>query len=919
MIAEGEVSSQRRQRPAVAAFLEQARELGVVATHQPRAAHRTLDDVFDALVTYRNRVIGHGAHRPAAFYASVADRLLACAEEVVQEVDVGDLAPLVAEHDGRVGVLDHLTRKGAAYLDYASGETFSVPGHGALQILLGDRVRTAHGAVRDVPHKLPREVDVFVGRERDVADLADRVANHALVTLMGTPGTGKTRLAVHTAWSLLGAFPGGAFFADLAEARSRDGVLHAVASALDIQLGRDPEGQLGSAILGRGRVLLVFDNAEQVVEEVADLLGRWLDRAQQAAFLVTSRQVLGVSGEQIVSLDPLTAEQAVDLFVERVRQRKRSFALTDANAPAITELVSLLDGLPLAIELAAARAAVMPARKLLARMKDRWKVLSGAKGSRYATLRAAFDASWDALEDAEKAALAQVSVFRGGFTLEAAEEVLALPDDAWAMDVVQQLIDKSLLRAWSPEGPDRFAIEEPHFGMVMSLREYADEQLRTAGRFAGSGPDGAEGTEIRHGQHFAEHGADAALAALDARGGAPLRLALALELDNLVIACRRAIPRSDVRTAVATLRAAWATLQSRGPISLAVELAQQVAATTEPASALAARVDAVLARALESAGQVREAHAPLQRALATARDLGDRDFEAVLLTALATLHKLQGRMADARDTIARALALAVEVGDRHTEASLYGNLGTLHLEQGRTVEALDCYERALTILDEIGDRGTEGSVLGNLGTLHLRHGRFDEAEDCLERALAIHDEQGSRRFEGQVLGNLGTLQLGRGRREQARDCYERSLAIHREVGDRRFQGHVLGNLGSLHQGAGRPGQARDCYEQAVAIAAEVDDRHIAGWLWGQLAGLEAEAEHLELASAHLDEAERIARDLGDPGALAGFLSLRAQVCWASGDAPGAHAALAEAEAVVPEGRAYIQGAIDDARAFIEGR
>ena len=390
-------------------------------------------------------------------------------------------------------------------------------------------------------HSLPAERDAFVGRRESLAELARRLdAGARLVSVLGLGGTGKTRLVTRFGWNSLGDFPGGVWFCDLSEARSLDGIFHAVAQGLDVPLGKDdPVIQLGHAIAGRGRCLVILDNFEQVARHAEETLGRWLDRASGARFLVTTREVLGLPGEEILALAPLAPSDAAALFVRRAEAAKPGFQPSAEDQSAIGPLVKLLEGLPLAIELAAARVRVMPPRTLLLRMSERFKLLSSTGGrlDRQATLRAVFDWSWDLLSLPEKAALAQLSVFEGGFTLESVEAVLdlsAYENAPWPMDALQSLVQKSLVRQMT----------DNRFDLLVSVQEYAAEQLRTEGRYAGSGPAALLAAEMRHGAYFASLDEKAAVA----DGCA--------ELDNLVVACRRAAARGDVDMAVRSLEGA---------------------------------------------------------------------------------------------------------------------------------------------------------------------------------------------------------------------------------------------------------------------------------------------------------------------------------------------------------------------------
>ncbi len=329
---------------------------------------------------------------------------------------------------------------------------------------------------REVRRVLSAETDAFVGREEELQALSRLIEEGGrVVSLLGPGGTGKTRLARHFSWTWLGEFPGGVYFCELAEARDQDGLVAAVARGLDVPLGNDPLSQLGHAIAARGVCLVILDNVEQIVAYAAASVTRWGQLAPQAVFLATSRERLSVPGEQVLSVDPMGRDEAVGLFEIRARAHQPTFAVTAQNRADVLAIVETLDGLPLAIELAAARIRILSPPQLRERLKDRFKVLSASSRggtARQGTLRATIDWSWDLLAPHEKGALAQLSAFEGDFTLAAAEAVLDLKpweDAPFAMDVVQALVDKSLLRL----EPDRSEQGEPWFGLFSSIHAYA--------------------------------------------------------------------------------------------------------------------------------------------------------------------------------------------------------------------------------------------------------------------------------------------------------------------------------------------------------------------------------------------------------------------------------------------------------------
>jgi len=756
--------------------------------------------------------------------------------------------------------------------------------------------------LREVRHNLMPERDAFVGRTAELRELARRLdAGARLLTMLGPGGTGKTRLVRRYSRAWLGDWPGGVYFCDLSEARSLDGIYFAVAFALGVPLGKsDPGVQLGHAIAGRGRCLVILDNFEQVVEHASVTLGRWLDRAADAALLVTSRELLHLPGEEVFQIEPLPLDKdAIELFAVRARSQRPDFVLGDANRAAVAEVVRLLDGLPLAIELAAARTRVLAPHQLVERMKDRFQLLAGGRGTaaRQATLRAAIDWSWEMLTPWEKAALAQCSVFEGGFTIEGAEAVLDLstwPPAPSPLDAVQSLVDKSLLRTWIPLEQGRFDLEQPFFGMYLSIHEYAADKL------AAFGPGAMLAAQERHGRHFAGFGTDEAIEALSLHGGVRKRRSLALELDNLVAACHRAIAGCAAGTAVATYRAAWEVLNLQGPFDLGVALGTQVLSLPEATPALRTTASAVRGRAARLAGRAEQASSWLEEALALARSMPDRRLQGIVHESLGSLLSDHGRMEQARVHLDAAIAIGREVGNRRSEGCALSGLGIVHLRQGRMEDARVHLEAAVAIDREVGNRHDEGIALGNLASLNRVQCRFEEALEYYQRALAVHREVGNRFREGIDLGNVGNLSLDRGQMEQARTHYEAALVIHREIGNRRSEGIVLGNLGMLFREQGRFDQARARFEAALAVAREVGNRQSEGLVLSALGELNRDEGRFDDGLSYCDQSLVASRAAGDRHAEGWTHGLRGDLLSSQGRGDEARAAVRTGEVLLRE-------------------
>ena len=715
--------------------------------------------------------------------------------------------------------------------------------------------------VREIRHSLPAEGDAFVGRVDALAELAREIRSGArLVSVLGIGGTGKTRLVMRYGRSWLGEFPGGVWFCDLASARGVDSIASAVAQGLDVPLGReDPVVQLGHAIAGRGPCLVILDNFEQVARYASQTLGPWLARADQARFVITTREVLGLAGEVVLALPPLAPAEGVALFKQRALAAKPDFQPTVADQAAIAQLVTLLDGLPLAIELAAARVRVMQPRTLLARISERFKLLTskGGRLDRQSTLRAAFDWSWDLLSPPEKVALAQLSVFEGGFTLDAAEAVIDLSacDDApWTVDAVQALIDKSFLRSRA----------DGRFDLLVSVQVYAAEHLQTEGRYGGSGSQALAAAELRHVAWYASLGEVRAVEGHSA------------DLDNLVTACRRAVALGDGDLAAGALDGASAALGLRGPFQTGVELAESVCGMPGLGERAAAHAKLALARSLVDCGRSVSARALYDRALACARAAGDRHSEAAVAIQLGWLHLEQGRMEEARAHFMVAMEMARELSDCRLECRAMSGLGSVDLQEGRNEEALLHYGRADALAHELGDRRLQSQVMLSLGNVYSHEGRVDRALMHYERALAMAREIGSRRLQGNVLGNIANQHESLGHMDRARACHEDALAIAREIGYRQLEGNTLCNLGMQNAVEGRIEEASTALQCALVLARELGHVELECTVLCNLGIVLERLERPDEALSQFEAAVRIAHNLGDPrseGEFLGYLGL----------------------------------------------
>ncbi|MEO7939083.1 MAG: tetratricopeptide repeat protein [Burkholderiaceae bacterium] len=744
----------------------------------------------------------------------------------------------------------------------------------AYRVVRQDNLWTPARAIR---HSLPAERDGFFGRDQALRDLAERLRSGArLISILGLGGIGKTRLVTRFGWRWLGDFPGGVWFCDLSQARSLDGIHFAVAHALEIPLNTgDPATQLGHVIAGRGQCLMILDNFEQVARHAQETLGKWLDRAADARFLVTTREVLGLPGEAVLALTPLVPAEAAQLFLARAQAARPDFLAAAEDDAAVEPLVKLLDGLPLAIELAAARVRVLTPHMLLERMRERFKLLvsTGGRVDRQAALRTVFDWSWELLTQTEKSALAQLSVFEGGMTLEAAEAVLDL-GEGWVVDALQSLVQKSFIHRI---GVDRF-------GLLVSVQEYAAEHLHSTGSFDGSGLAAERAAQQRHGAHFAN------IDEAKAESGSA-------DLDNFVAACRRAVARTDSTLAVALLERSWATLRRKGPFRVGAELATQVlgAGTLDAASATQAHW--VAGNALQLGGRDAEGLPHFEAALALAREADDIRSEARALRHLADLGMRAGRTDDAHVHYRLAMQIASDLRDDRLTSDVHNGLGNLAEGLGNIGEARSHYELALAAALSAGDLQREGSIQGNLGLLCGDQGHMDEALERLERALQAARETGHLPLAGNTLCNLGMLCQLLERPVDAQHHLTAALDTARALGHPQLECNVLCNLGIVCESLAQHEPARAHYEQALQLARELQDAASEGQFLGYLGLLHARQSRHDEARRCLEAGQSLLTAVSDQISLAVLQCSRAEAEHLAGNGAGAMAAVSAAEQI----------------------
>lgn len=712
-------------------------------------------------------------------------------------------------------------------------------------IALGERLGLPKKPVR---HNLPVLLTSFVGRKRELQQIKELLSQKRFVTLVGPGGIGKTRLALQVAADLLDEFEDGVWFIPLASIGDPTLVAATIAQALGVKEagGQSPIESL-KGYLREKQMLLVLDNFEQVVA-AAPTVVELLAGAPHVRVLVTSREVVHVYGEHAFAVPPLALPSlkrlppvailgqyaSVALFVERAQAVDADFTLTEENAGTVAAICARLDGLPLAVELAAARSKLLPPHTMLERLAGQVGSGGGQSSLRLfgsggrdrpvhqQTLRGTIDWSYRLLDADEQRFFAGLAVFVGGWTLEAAEAVCedgsVEPGDAsslpsptsprWGaspitiLDGLQSLLDKSMVRQ------DKGADGEFRFTMLETIRAYALERLAESGE--------AERLRRRHAAYYLAL-AEAAEPRLTGSEQATWFDRVEAEHDNLRAALGWLLEQGTGEAGARLTAALWRFWYARGYLSegrrwLEAALGERNA-TPDDLRAKVLYAAGVLAYAQ---GDYAAGGALQEESLTLRRALGDKAGIAQALNGLGVLAHEQGNHERAVRLLEESLALQRELGDRRSVAISVNNLGTLAYAQGDYERAETFYSESLELHRELGNKQNIAGTLGNLGLVALYQGNYSEAKAFSEESLALFTELGDRHDVASTVNNLGLVTLHQGDYAQAKTFFEESLTLHWELGDKRGLAYCLEGVAGLAWVQGQPVRAaRLCGAAAV--------------------------------------------------------------------------------------------------------
>ncbi len=722
--------------------------------------------------------------------------------------------------------------------------------------------------------RLPAQTTSFIGREGELATIGELLGLSRLVTLTGPGGSGKSRLALRAAAQA--SYADGAVLVELAPVTQPDLVIYAIARALSVtETPGAPLLETVTAALTDSELLLILDNCEHLLDAVAELTATLLQACPELRILATSQGKLTVPGEATWPVPPLTlpaatetdldriaATESARLFADRARLTRPGFTLTAENAIDVRDICRRLDGIPLAIELAAARVGALSTRQLSSRLDDRFRLLTGGSRAglpRHRTLAAAIEWSYELLTDTERICLRRLAVFPGGCTIEAAESACAddsLPTEA-VFETVANLIDRSLLTTEERAGSMRY-------GMLESIRQYAAQRLDESG----------ERVAVQH-RAWAWLLDVAGDADLDGPDQVAWLEVLEAEHDNIRAALEWAIATPadagespDLDSALALAGAMAPFWAARGP----VEHGRRWLATALDRAARDGSADPrSRALALDGAGQLAAvaadhdaAQAYQRESLAIWRELGELPKIASTLGDLGAVAHIRGDYLAAGALYAESLDLAEQSGSDQQVARCLSGLGRIALHGDDLAGAADYYEQSMAKFAQIGDLRRTTLILGNLGVVAIHSGDLPLARERLELHLRNARRLGDRKLIGGALTNLGMVCYDSGDLDRAAELQQQALSLAAEHGDRRLEQVALINLGLVAVARQDYQLARTLHRRSLVIAASGGEPRAIAEGIEELAQAEAAAGNASRAAVLIGASQALRTAVGSP-------------------------------------------------------
>jgi len=677
------------------------------------------------------------------------------------------------------------------------------------------------------PNNLPVQLTSFIGREDVMEQVKELFKQTHLLTIIGFGGGGKTRLSMQVGADMIDDFNNGVFIAELAPVSDPSMVVQTIMNSLEVkeEPGRSLEETL-TDYLKEKELLLILDNCEHLINECAELSDILLSKCPKLKIIATSREALNCAGEQTFIIPPLslpdaskdntpeqlTQYESVRLFIERALSVSPNFRVTNTNAPALAEICNHLDGIPLAIELAAARVKVLSLEKIYERLNDRFSLLTGGRRTalpRQQTLRAMIDWSYDLLSEKEKTLWNRLSVFQGGWTLESAEEICSdeKVKQREVLDLLIQLAEKSIII---------YDEEKERYRILETMKQYGEEKLIDS--------EEQEIVLARHLNYYMEFSVSSS-PKVELSEAALWLERLESEHSNFQSAIYNSIKLGETEKGGRTANALSRFWIIRGHSStgkiMGEKILEQESELSKPTLAL---IICNLGNLSLLQGNFKASRGYFEKSLKIGREIDDNPAIANSLIGLGSISVFQGDIHNALVYYQECLEISRAMNEKRGTAMCLNNLGMVAIHQNEYEKAKDYYEESLAIYREIGLKSQLANPLHNLGLIAENIGEFEQAEKYYKESLALNRESGSKRGIANTLLNLGLVSHNRGNYDMAQNLLEECGAMHRELEDKLGIGFYNYGLGMVYSSRAKYNEALKFFEVSIAIRKEIGDK-----------------------------------------------------------------------------------------------
>ncbi len=736
------------------------------------------------------------------------------------------------------------------------------------------------------PNNLPVQLTSYIGMKDVISRARELLSKINLLTLLGSGGSGKTRLALQIGADMIDEFSNGVFIIELAPVSDPTLILQTFMNSLSVkeEAGRNPIDTLNDFLSGKD-MLIILDNCEHLVEECALFTEMILKSHPKLKIIATSREALNCSGEQKykvpslsvpdtdtnLSPEQLTQFDSVRLFIERALSVNLNFRINENNAPALAEICHRLDGIPLAIELAAARTKVMSVEKIHARLDDRFNLLTGGKRTslpRQQTLKALIDWSYDLLSDKEKLLWSRMSVFSGGFDLESAEEICHDEelDRIDILDLLHSLADKSVIVY--EESSERFR-------MLDTIKQYGYDKLKNANEYYK-----ISGNHLNHFLNFSETAEPHLIGSESQTWSGNLEK----ERGNIETALIRSLPYPEDERGIRLAGSMGLFWRLRCHYSEGRKwLETFVNNSVNPSKHSLAKAHMRLGTCLQFQGEIDSAIKHCETAAEIYKELNDMKGITESLSSMAIMRSELGDYDLARKIYEECFEIVGEKGDKSKIAYLLNDLGSSLLETGNYQKAAEMFEESADMQRKAGDKRGIAYSLYNLGSIALEQSEFDRGKKIFDECIAIFRELEDKRGVAYSLISLGNIASHTGDLKRSREFIEESISIFRSLGDKRGLTFSLCSLADAKLNFGDQSNVMELLEESLSIGREAEIKPAVAYSLMCMGNARLDMGEIDKAEKLFEESLKLSKEIGHKPGVAFNLNYLGIVAMQKGD------------------------------------